>query len=386
MKDNGSIVKFLRGRDYEMVNNSLGAGSFGKTVLLKDPFIDELFVAKKYEPYYEEDRKEFYDSFLQEIKIMYKLNHKNVVRIYNYYAYEAIQTGYIIMEYIDGQNIADYLEWYSIFADGSDPSPDEVFSQLIDAFSYIESKGILHRDIREGNILIDKSGLVKVIDFGLGKTFLPVDSSEDSMAAEINRSGLDKLPNEYFEGKYTSRTDMFYLAELIHRLLNNNNLLSEFSYGQIVEKMMESNESNRYSSFKEVREAIDKKDFTYLSISESDKEIYQNFSNALCRCISSFPANHEFVKSVNELIERLRNVLKKNSFEYYIQNNRDLIYTVEKQAFRYYPDVDVECKVVSDFLNWLDGMTSESQNLVFSNLISKLSIIEVELDEEDVPF
>ncbi len=259
MKDNGSIVKFLRGRDYEMVNNSLGAGSFGKTVLLKDPFIDELFVAKKYEPYYEEDRKEFYDSFLQEIKIMYKLNHKNVVRIYNYYAYEAIQTGYIIMEYIDGQNIADYLKCYSLLADESDPSPDEVFSQLIDAFSYIESKKILHRDIREGNILIDNSGIVKVIDFGLGKTFLPVDSSEDSMATEINRSGLDKLPNEYFEGKYTSRTDMFYLAELIHRLLNGNNLLSEFSYGQIIEKMMESNEDKRYSSFKEVREAIDKK-------------------------------------------------------------------------------------------------------------------------------
>ena len=71
-----------------LVNNDLGSGSFGKTVVLQDPFIDELFVAKKYEPYYEDDRKAFYDSFLQEIKIMHKLNHQNVVRIYNYYAYQ----------------------------------------------------------------------------------------------------------------------------------------------------------------------------------------------------------------------------------------------------------------------------------------------------------
>ena len=85
MKENGDIVQFLRKKDYIMVKKDLGFGAFGKTVILKDPFIDELFVAKKYEPYFENTPKEFYDSFLQEIKIMHKLNHRNVVRIYNYY-------------------------------------------------------------------------------------------------------------------------------------------------------------------------------------------------------------------------------------------------------------------------------------------------------------
>ena len=50
MKNNGDIVAFVKQKDYVMVNNDLGSGSFGQTVLLKDPFIDELFVAKKYEP------------------------------------------------------------------------------------------------------------------------------------------------------------------------------------------------------------------------------------------------------------------------------------------------------------------------------------------------
>ena len=46
MKDNGEIVRFFKQKDYVMIDNDLGSGSFGKTVVLQDPFIDELFVAK----------------------------------------------------------------------------------------------------------------------------------------------------------------------------------------------------------------------------------------------------------------------------------------------------------------------------------------------------
>jgi serine/threonine protein kinase len=125
VKNNGDIVAFVKQKDYVMVNNDLGSGSFGQTVLLKDPFIDELFVAKKYEPYYESDRKEFFDSFLQEIKIMYKLNHKNVVRVFSYYPFESLYTGYILMEYIDGKRIDEYLDDPSLWAKGVDP--DTIF-------------------------------------------------------------------------------------------------------------------------------------------------------------------------------------------------------------------------------------------------------------------
>ena len=109
-KQNGDIIPFVKQKDYIMVNNNLGGGSFGKTVLLQDPFIDELFVAKKYEPEYEDIRKQFYKNFLDEIKILYKLNHRNIVRIYNYYAYENIFTGFILMEYIDGEDIGNFIK------------------------------------------------------------------------------------------------------------------------------------------------------------------------------------------------------------------------------------------------------------------------------------
>lgn len=50
MKKIGDIISFLKQKDYIMINNDLGEGSFGKTVLLQDPFIEELFVAKMYRP------------------------------------------------------------------------------------------------------------------------------------------------------------------------------------------------------------------------------------------------------------------------------------------------------------------------------------------------
>lgn len=81
-KQNGDVIPFVKQKDYIMVNNDLGGGSFGKTVLLQDPFIDELFVAKKYEPEYDGIKEQFYKNFLDEIKILYKLNHRNIVRIY----------------------------------------------------------------------------------------------------------------------------------------------------------------------------------------------------------------------------------------------------------------------------------------------------------------
>lgn len=59
MKNNGDMVSFLKQKNYIMINNDLGGGSFGKTVLLQDPFTDELFVAKMYKPQSESIREIF---------------------------------------------------------------------------------------------------------------------------------------------------------------------------------------------------------------------------------------------------------------------------------------------------------------------------------------
>ena len=384
MPNNGDIIKFIKQKDYIMVNNNLGSGSFGKTVLLQDPFIDELFVAKKYEPEYPEIKQGFFQSFLQEIKILYKLNHPNIVRIFNYYPYEDLCTGYILMEYVEGETIAEYfnsyLPWDNLV------SLDNIFLQLIAGFQYMEKKSIVHRDIREGNILIDRFGTVKIIDFGLGKMFKPVNVTEDSMVEVINRSGLDRLPDEYFSGTYDTKTDMFYLAELFNRLLRKSANANIFSYQRILNRMMERNPDARFSSFEEISEVVGKTDFSTLEISAEDKEIYQNFSNAILYHLSAYTSEKQFNYNIKDFEKHLEEVIRKNCFETFLQNNNDLINTVVISAYRYIPTIEIRLDMVQDFYTWFNSLTMESQQLVLNNIIAKISSVSEDIDDGELPF
>jgi serine/threonine-protein kinase len=385
VKNNGDVITFFRQKDYVMLNNTLGSGSFSKTVLLKDSFIDELFVAKKYEPENNGDKALFYKNFLDEIKIMYKLNHKNLVRIYNYYAFEEFYTGYILMEYIDGKDIGSYMSNYvEPFAI---VSLDDIFVQLIDAFRYIEEHNIIHRDIREGNILIDNKGIVKIIDFGIGKIFRKLENYTDSLKNEINRANSDALPSEYYNGIYTSKTDQYYLAELFNRLMRESEKIdnSDFSYQRILEKMMQKNPINRYSSFAEIREMIGKFDFSNMPISESDKITYQDFANVVFKSLSSFADERRFNYDVQLFVEKLEKTLSNNLFEDVIQNNSDVISSIVNGAYRYTSSISIKCKVVKEFVNWFKNSTEQSKKLILGNLISKLSTIGIE-NKYDIPF
>lgn len=385
-KQNGDVIPFLKQKDYIMVNNDLGSGSFGKTVLLQDPFINELFVAKKYEPAYDDIQEEFYQNFLDEIRIMYKLNHRNIVRIYNYYAYENSHTGYILMEYIDGQNIGDFIENYCPPFESI--SLDDIFIQLIDAFCYIESKGIIHRDIREGNILIDHNGTVKVIDFGIGKIYSKNDEETDSLAGEINRAGSDTLPQEYYDHTYSNLTDMFYLAELYKRLISNSPNIdqNDFSYHDILNKMMEKQPENRFESFSAIHEAIGLHDFTIMPISEDDRMIYQQFTGCIARTLVSFLEAPKFNYDPSIFAGRLEKALSNNLFETYVQNKEDVIKCIIESRYRYRPTIQIACQDVRNFLDWFKASTPQSQLLILNNYIAKLSAtVKTELEPE-LPF
>lgn len=386
-KQNGDVIPFVKQKDYIMINNDLGGGSFGKTVLLQDPFIDELFVAKKYEPEYDGIKEQFYKNFLDEIKILYKLNHRNIVRIYNYYAYENIYTGYILMEYIDGENIGDFISDY--FAPFAETTLDDVFLQLIDAFCYIEAHGIIHRDIRAGNILVDKSGTVKVIDFGIGKIASRVDGGDaDSLVADINRAASDTLPQEYYDGIYTSLTDMFYLAELFGRLIDNAGSCdrTDFSYNDILNKMMEKKPENRFESFAAIREAIGKHDFLHMQISDEDREIYQKFTCLIYKSLTSYMSEPRFNTDCAIFISRLEKALTTNLFETVIQKNADVISSVVDCGYRYNNGVNISNKTVRNFLDWFRASTPQSQALVLNNFIAKISDIEVIKPDTELPF
>ena len=388
-KQNGDIIKFIKQKDYIMINNNLGSGSFGKTVVLKDPDINELFVAKKYEPEIKEYREQFYRNFLEEIRILYKMNHRNIVRIYNYYAYESIYSGYILMEFIDGKTIGEYFKTYNEYMPlfSNDPTPDSIFIQLIDAFAYIEKHHIIHRDIREGNIMIDTTGTVKVIDFGIGKLIESAEA-DDSLCSQINRERSDTLPQEYYNKEYTSLTDMFYLAELLNRLMREVTYPDDikFSYQNILDKMMQKKAEDRYDSFEEIQKAINKHGFKTLDISEEDKKIYHSFVDGLYKSLTRYTSEQQFNTSPETFCEELQRALKNNIFEKYIQKNEDVISSVVSCPYKYDNSIDIPCEAVKDFLTWYERYNSETKKIILQNIISKLSTIETLISSDDLPF
>ncbi|MBE3128831.1 MAG: protein kinase, partial [Actinobacteria bacterium] len=131
------IIEFIRKKDYEFLKE-LGQGACGKTVLLNDDIINQKLVCKKYCPFNERHRVDLFKRFIDEIKILYLLYHRNIVRVYNCYIYPNAYAGYILMEYIEGYDIEDYLKKYP-------ENLNDIFSQAISGFKYLEGNNILHR-------------------------------------------------------------------------------------------------------------------------------------------------------------------------------------------------------------------------------------------------
>jgi serine/threonine protein kinase len=157
------LLQFIRKKDYVFVKE-LGSGSFGKTVLMKDETIEEYLVCKKYSPS-ALDAHKYFQYFTKEIKLLYKISHENIVRIYNHYLYPATYSGFIIMEHIEGSNINVHIK-------ANPDSINDIFVQVITGFKHLETIGILHRDIRYGNIMVNNNGVAKIIDFGFGKSLV----------------------------------------------------------------------------------------------------------------------------------------------------------------------------------------------------------------------
>lgn len=381
--NDGDQVKFLRSKDYIVLNNNLGSGSFGRTIIIKDTLIDEVFVCKKYDPYQELDKSAFYETFVSEIKIMHKLFHPNVVRIFNYYLYPEHFTGFIVMEHIDGKPIDDY------FKNNGSVDSNDLFIQLIDAFTYLENNGIIHRDIRSTNILVTNTNIPKIIDFGLGKIVDERSDNQDSFNSLINRHGMQALPEEFSDKYYDSLTDMFCLAELLNRILKDNNVVN-FKYHKILQKMMKVKRKDRYNNFLIIKNEIISNKIDSLNISDDNKLIYQNFTNSIMDILSKFKGVPKYEQDLDKIITRLQDVVSTNIMEDEIQRNDMLVDVFITSNFTFYrhPKVIVSVDTVNKFFNWFIDLNDDDKELIVRSIYLKFGKIHIDydIDNTELPF
>ena len=373
----GQVIKFSKPKYYEFVK-ALKAGGTGKTLLMRDSTINELFVCKKYDPEQKEYEDEFYNRFVEEIKIMYSVYHNNIVRIYDYFLYPEYKTGYIIMEYIKGENIEEYFR----LADGEDIN--SIFVQIINAYLYLEQHNKLHRDIRATNIMIDEKGDIKVIDFGFGKKL--IEEQQENQASVLLNWPASKVPDEIYSEQYGIQTEIFYVGYLIKNIIEKYNIKC-FKYGILLEKMIQVNPVNRIHSFEEIQNSIAEQTFEQINFTDEEKEIYQKFANSICALLYQIKDSLSIEKDSSIIIEKLRVILRDNSLEEYITNVTTLISIFVKSDYRYYNN-RVEVYKVKDFYEFFLNQADAVKEIILNNLygrIGNIPVIDSAFDEE-LPF
>ena len=152
------------------------------------------------------------DRFLNEAKVMVKLNHPNIRKVYGFGSID--DRPCIIMEYLDGNDLKSISKRGRRF---SDEELRKWWNQLVDALAYTHKQGIVHRDIKPSNIFIDGNGDAKLLDFGIAKL---VDTSTGTMTGSTLGTRIYMSPEQVKDPKRVGApSDAYSLAiSFVHLL------------------------------------------------------------------------------------------------------------------------------------------------------------------------
>jgi len=373
-------IQFLRRKDYKFIREIWQWWTW-RTILIKDDLLDTEFICKKYSPFYETTKDKYFNYFIEEIKILHLLYHKNIVRIFNYHLYPEEKTWYIIMEYISWKTIESYLF--------ENPEKiDEVFRQVMDWFKYLEEHNIIHRDIRPENILIASSGTVKIIDFWFWKKI----EIENWKNKSISINWRYDIPNEFNEWIYNSATEIYFIGKLFEEIITNNEI-QKFEYKKILSKMKQVNPEKRYSSFFEIYRWIINESNKSDSIlfTKKEKEIYRSFASALISSISKIWYNSKYITEIEKIIENLDTAHTTSMLEEKVQNANMVIKVFIEWTYSYWPKKWMETNTLNEFLNFLKNSTEQKQKIIINNIWGRLDTVEREAKKDeisidDIPF
>ncbi|MBI5083755.1 MAG: serine/threonine protein kinase [Acidobacteria bacterium] len=207
---------------YEVLEK-LGAGGMGEVFKARDRKLNR-FVALKVLPHDQMADPERRRRFLQEAQAASALNHPNIIVIHDVVADD--QGDCLVMEYVAGRTLADLVPKTGL-------SSSQVLRygiQIADALAAAHHAGILHRDLKPGNVMINDHGLAKLLDFGLAKIMEPavssdltatqtLDSSPKTAAGTILGTASYMSP-EQVEGKtLDARSDIFSFGLVLYEMI-----------------------------------------------------------------------------------------------------------------------------------------------------------------------
>ncbi|WP_057913455.1 Stk1 family PASTA domain-containing Ser/Thr kinase [Peribacillus muralis] len=202
------IGRRINGR-YKLIE-MVGGGGMANVYLARDMILDRDVALKILRMDFNND-EEFIKRFNREAQAATSLAHPNIVSIYDVGEEDAIY--YIVMEYVDGFTLKQYIQkYYPIPVDKA----LDIMKQITAAISHAHHNGIIHRDIKPQNILIDKEGTVKITDFGIA---LALSATNITQTNAVLGSVHYLSPEQARGGMANKKSDIYSLGIVMFELL-----------------------------------------------------------------------------------------------------------------------------------------------------------------------
>jgi serine/threonine protein kinase len=145
--------------DRYVLRRPLGHGGMAVVWLATDERLGRQVAIKVLSDTVAADR-DYAERFSREARLAARLQHPNLVQVYDF---DAAERPYLVMEYIEGGTLAQR------FAEGTAPEPELLAHELLSALRHIHSNGVLHRDVKPHNVLLDANDHARLTDFGIAQ-------------------------------------------------------------------------------------------------------------------------------------------------------------------------------------------------------------------------
>lgn len=376
------------------VEKKIGSGAMGDVYLALDKRLERYVAIKilKFSSIRRDDLEEFTSRFKVEAKSIARLNHTNIVGIYDIGSEN--DSNYMIMEFIDGNNLS------TVINSAKQKIPlnliVSIAFQIAGALEYAHENNIIHRDIKPDNIILSKKGVVKVTDFGIakfGQSKLNLSDETQTIVGSILYSSPEQLKNS---DQVDFRTDIYALGVTLYELITGfppfydsedtketiTRIFTEEpedvrrfypgiqpDFVKVLQKCLEKSPQKRFQTAKELKNAL----IPFLK--EGEELIDSSASNLLDlanissdQIISKKGGNNQktntFMKSSFMLKNKVINTITKNTsiFDTGIEHISKINYNIKKYTWIKKLLADCKIKKVSNTVpkDLLDELTQKS--------------------------
>ena len=206
----------------------LGRGAMGVVYEAEDPALDRVVALKTISLADADGRKEYEKRFLLEAKAAGKLTHPNIVTIFDYGEEE--DTAYMAMELLQGEDLRTRLRR------GPIPPMEavEIALQVADGLGFAHEYGVVHRDVKPGNIMLLERGAVKIMDFGIARMRFADHKTSTGMVLGTPRY---MSPEQISGQPVDQRSDIFSLGTVLYEMLTQTSLFAGQDVSQIAHQV-----------------------------------------------------------------------------------------------------------------------------------------------------